>query len=244
MLLAATLVAGGVGATVAGLLSIGPSANWLSGRQSAPAAYSPQDRRQSLIVLPFENSSNDPAQEAVAAALARELTELLARKPTAPLVPPVTAAAYRGRTLDLREVGRERDVHFALMGSARRQDGRLVGAVTLYQTGNARQIWSLQFDQPGGPEAMAGIAHQIAGNIDQATTDEEAARAQREHPDHLDKRDLMLAASTSSLTLQSKSSTLARIALIERALALDPDYVWALRQNGRKHADLVNRGYS
>jgi tetratricopeptide (TPR) repeat protein len=70
----------------------------------------------------------------------------------------------------------------------------------------------------------------------------EAARATRDHPDSLDKRDLMI--ETISLRQASKADILAKIALNERALALDPNYVWALREYALNLAFLVLTGFS
>ncbi len=99
-----------------------------------PVAYSPQDRRLSVIVLPFESSSGDPAQDGVAAGITRDVTDIISGDSTVPLVAAATAAAYRGKTFDLRAIGHEHDVHFALTGNARRQDGqRLIVVATLYE---------------------------------------------------------------------------------------------------------------
>jgi DNA-binding winged helix-turn-helix (wHTH) protein/TolB-like protein/Flp pilus assembly protein TadD len=211
-----------------------------------PAAYSPQDRRQSVIVLPFENSSGDPAQDSVAAGVTRDVMDKIAEQEgnTVPLVPAAAAAAYRGKTHDLRGTGRDHDVHFALTGNARRQDGRLIVAATLYQIYDERPVWSKQFDRPDGPYEWSRIINEIANGFDLATMDAEAARAMREHPNDLDKRDLMFAASGTSLTFITKENELARIALMDRALALDPNYLWALQMDARAHADLVVEGFS
>jgi adenylate cyclase len=209
-----------------------------------PAAYSPQDRRQSVIVLPFENSSGDPAQDNVAAGITRRVTDALSGNSTLPLVPAATAATYRGKPIDLHAIGREHDVHFALTGNARRQDGHLIVAATLYDTADLRPVWSQQFDRPDSPDEWNLIIAVIQSNFDQATIDTEVARAMREHPNDLDKRDLMFAENATPLQQISKVNNQAKIALIDRALALDPDYVWALRELARKHADLVNLGFS
>ena len=68
----------------------------------------------------------------------------------------------------------------------------------------------------------------------------------REHPNSLDKRDLMFAdRKTGHLFMsQSKEHLQKRIELAERALALDPDYVWALATAARTHADFVSNGHS
>ena len=204
------------------------------------AAYSPQDRRRSVIVLPFENSSGDPSQDDIAASLARDVADWIARDDTTPIVPMATAAAYRGRTPDLRAIGREHDVHFAITGNARREGGRLIGTATVYETQDVRQLWSRTFDIADRPDEWKLLIISIAGGSSQVSVDAEAERARREHPNQLDKRDFMLAALATPLTGGSKANTLAQIALIQRALELDPDFVGALRELARKYADLVN----
>jgi DNA-binding winged helix-turn-helix (wHTH) protein/TolB-like protein/Tfp pilus assembly protein PilF len=239
--------AAAIGAGAAVLLAIlAAGFGWMLHDQAPPrpAAYSPQDRRESVIVLPFENSSGDPAQDSVAAGVTRDVTDQIAGDNTVPLVPPATAAEYRGKTLDLRGIGRDHDVHFALTGNARRQDGRLIVAATLYQIYDERPVWSKQFDRPDRPYEWSRIIQGIYGGFELATMDAEAARAMREHPNDLDKRDLMFAASGTSLTSQTKENDLAAIALMDRALALDPNYLWALRMDARMHANLVNAGFS
>jgi class 3 adenylate cyclase/TolB-like protein/tetratricopeptide (TPR) repeat protein len=208
-------------------------------------AYSPQDRRQSIIVLPFENGSGDPAKDSVADGITRDVRTLIARSSGGAMVPAAIAAAYRGKTLDLRAIGREYNVHFALMGDVRRQDGRLAGSATLYDTENVRRVWSAPFDLPDSPDGWRSIVQRINYNAWQGMVDAEASRAMREHPDNLDKRDLMLAVlSTAPPANETKEGDLARIALIERALALDPDYLWALEYEARYRADLVLHGFS
>jgi adenylate cyclase len=180
----------------------------------------------------------------VAAGITRRVTDALSGDSTVPLVPAATAATYRGKPIDLHAIGREHDVHFALTGNTRRQDGHLIVAATLYDTADLRPVWSQQFDRPDNPDEWNLIIAVIQSNFDQATMDTEVARAMREHPNDLDKRDLMFAENATPLQQITKANNQARIALIDRALALDPDYVWALRELARKHADLVNLGFS
>jgi adenylate cyclase len=252
-----------VGAMVAGgiaLVTLLAAGGWwtLHDRTSPPAVtsamapmaprpdpYTPQDRRRSGIVLPFENSSSDPVQDGIAAGVTRDVTNRIAQDPLIPVVPAATAAAYRGKTLDLHAAGHDHDVHFVLTGDARRQNGRLMVATTLYETADARPLGSQRYDRPDRPDDWNSLIRVITDNVNQATMDAEAERATREHPDSLDKRDLMFAAMATPLTSQiSKASCLAQIALIERALALDPNYVWALQEDARMHTNLVFFGFS
>jgi adenylate cyclase len=209
-----------------------------------PAPYSPQDRRKSVIVLPFENSSGDPAQDNIAAGITRDVMDSIAQDHTAPLIPAATSAIYRGKPVDLHALGRDYNVHFALMGNVRRQGERLIVSATLYETDDDRTIWSQQFDRPDRDDEWKAIIRQIYINFRRAANDAEVARAMREHPDSLDKRDLMMAANATSLAGILKQNYLARIALIERALAIDPDDVAALEAKARVYASLLWEGFS
>ena len=103
-------------------------------------------------MLPFENSSGDPTQDSIAAAITRDVQDRIAEDHAIPLIPAGTASAYRGKTLDLHAIGRDHDVHFALTGNARRQDGRLIVSATLYETADVRPVWSQRFDRPDSPD--------------------------------------------------------------------------------------------
>jgi TolB-like protein/tetratricopeptide (TPR) repeat protein len=196
----------------------------LAGPTRRPAPYSPQDRRESVIVLPFENSAGDPAQDSVAAGLTRDVTNLLALDDTAPVVPAATAAAFRGKPLDLRAIAREHNVHFAILGDARRQDGRLIATATLFDIIEVpRPIWSATFNRPDTPAGWNGIVAFIGNHFEHAAIPAEVARAQREHPADLDQRDLLFAAA--ALAAYTKANYAAQLALLERALAIDPNYL-------------------
>jgi TolB-like protein/DNA-binding winged helix-turn-helix (wHTH) protein len=213
-------------------------------RAPRPAAYSDKDRRLSVIVLPFENSSGDPRQDDLAAGITRDLTDRMARLPRVPVVPVAAAASYRGKPVNLQTIGRDYNVHFALTGNALRKDGRLIVSATLYEADSGLTLWSQRFDRPDNSGEWNGVVEQTWDHWIQASIDAEVARAKREHPESLDERDLMLAAAASSLSSPSKENFLARIALIERALAIDPDYVVALGDKANLYAGLVFNGYS
>jgi class 3 adenylate cyclase/TolB-like protein/tetratricopeptide (TPR) repeat protein len=247
-----TLTAGG--AVLVAILAVG---GWWTLRERAavpvvaatpvatrPAAYSHEDRRRSVIVLPFENSSGDPNQDSVAAGITRDVMDRIAADHTVPLVPAATAGIYRGKTVDFQTVGRDHNVHFALTGNARRQDGRLLVSAVLYETDADRTVWSQRFDRPDNSADLNRVVQQIFYNFTQATIDAEVARAAREHPKDLDKRDLLLASEATPLMAISKQNHLAKIALLERALAIDPDYEIALRDKAKWYAYLVADGFS
>jgi class 3 adenylate cyclase/TolB-like protein len=209
-----------------------------------PVADSPQDRRFSVIVMPFANSSTDLGQDGFATGLTRDVTERIAADTGAPTIPAITAAAYHGKPVDLRMVAREHDVHFILTGNATRRDGHLIVSASLYETESGRTIWSQQYDRADQPGAADSIVQSITTWVEQSSMDAEAARATREHPDNLDKRDLMIASYATPLQQITRENYAARLALIQRALVLDPNYMWALRADGRVRADRVFYGFS
>ena len=103
---AGAMVAGGIAA--AAILAAGgwwtlhdriahPVAAVIAPAPPRPVAYSPQDRRQSIIVLLFENSSGDPTQDNAAAAVTRDVQDRIAEDSTLPLTPPETAFCIPGQ---------------------------------------------------------------------------------------------------------------------------------------------------
>jgi DNA-binding winged helix-turn-helix (wHTH) protein/TolB-like protein/Tfp pilus assembly protein PilF len=243
----AVLMAGIVGLLVCGTAGVG----WwmLQGTtalvaSSTVASATVQDRRLSVIVLPLENSSGDPAQDSVAAAITRELTDLLARRNGGPVIPASVAAAYRGKMMDPSATGRQHDVHFALVGSARRRDGRLIVSAIVYEIPSGRRTWSRQFDRQDGLDAQEAIVQAIYESFWQVSVDEEGERAMREHPNSLDARDLIFASQSIRLTTPTKAHLDERIALIERALALEPNNFEGLEQQARFRSARVVSGYS
>jgi DNA-binding winged helix-turn-helix (wHTH) protein/TolB-like protein len=203
-----------------------------------------QDRRQSVIVVPFENSSGIAEQDAVAAAITYELMDHLARRHDGLVILAMTAAAYRGEVVDFRSIGRQQDVHFVLTGNAHRQDGRLIVSAIVYETAGGRRVWSRQFDHQDGPDTQDTIVQAIYESFWQASVDEEADRAMREHPNSLDARDLILMVTSTRLATPTKAHVEGQIALIERALALEPDSFQALERQARLYSQRVMLGYS
>ena len=203
-----------------------------------PAAYSPQDRRQSLVIVPFAGT------ETLAATLTREVTDAISSDVTMPVTPAATAHALRGATIDVRALGRTLDVHFVVTGHVRQDDGRTVLSVTLYETAQARPVLVRSWEEATGPDTPKKLAYLAWAAVDTATTVEDAARALREHPDRLDKRDLMFAAARVREAGRSEGSTREQLQLVDRALALDPDYPFALRRKAWLLNRLVIDGWS
>src|SRR5262249_10983534 len=80
----------------------------------------PNPPRLSMVVLPFANTTRDSEQEYFAEGLTEDLTTDLSRIPGSFVIAPSTAFSYRGKPIDVRQVGRELSVRYVLQGSVRR----------------------------------------------------------------------------------------------------------------------------
>jgi DNA-binding winged helix-turn-helix (wHTH) protein/TolB-like protein/Tfp pilus assembly protein PilF len=217
---------------------------WIGGWFGSTVASNQNgDRRQSVIVLPFENSSGDPAQDDLAGALTRDLTDRIALGQQ-PVVPAITASAYRGRSVDLRAIGHQFDVHFALVGDVGQRAGQVILSASIYDISDGQPIWSRQFDLPAGPGVRATVVQKIFEGYWQTTIDEEAHRAKHDHPERLDKRDLLNIAQSTSLSAPTKAHYLEKLSLIDRALAIDPNDFHGLERQARMRSEFVMLGYS
>jgi tetratricopeptide (TPR) repeat protein len=107
-----------------------------------------------------------------------------------------------------------------------------------------RSVWSDHFDLPDTDQSRDYLLEGIANGYEQASMDAEFAHAKLEYPNDLDKRDLMFATNTSSLRAETKDNYLKKMALVQQALALDPNYVWALHMSARLATDYSLGGFS
>jgi TolB-like protein len=184
--------------------------------------------RLSLVVLPFANLGSDPEQEYFADGVTDSLTTDLSRIRGAFVIARNTAFTFKGKPIDVRAVGRELNVRYALEGSVQRNGDRMRVNVQLVDAQCGAHLWAERFDKPIADyfdmqdEIVARLANQLAVEL----MGSEARRSERAPtPDSFD------------LFLQGaswfhKGPTFENLAVaqsfFERALALDPDNVEAL----------------
>jgi TolB-like protein len=194
--------------------------------------------------MPFENSGPDARRDDLAADITREVTNHILKGADGPVIAGMAAEAYQGKPIDPRAIGCEHDVHFVLTGNARREDGRLIVTAVLCETAGGGPVWGRQLDVPDGPDALPTLAQVIYENAWQKSVDLEAWHAVHDHPDHLDKRDLILIALSTPLWSPTKANYLEKLSLVDRALALDPNYLRAFERRARLLVEFVLLGYS
>ena len=151
------------------------------GRAGAP--------RLSMVVLPFANLGGGPEQEYFVDGVTESLTTDLSRISGAIVIARNTAFAYRGKSVDVREIGRDLNVRYVLEGSVQRSGDRMRVNVQLIEAETGTHLWAERFDKPVAglfdmqDEIVARIANQLSAEIVRA----EARRAETSaKPDAID----------------------------------------------------------
>jgi TolB-like protein/class 3 adenylate cyclase len=184
--------------------------------------------RLSIVVLPFTNIGGDPEQDYFADGVTESLTTDLSRISGSFVIGRHTAFTYKGKVVDLKQIGRELNVRYVLEGSVQRGGNRLRVNVQLIDAETGNHLWADRFDKPVADlfDMQDEIVSRLANTLSAKLTEEEARRSERSlHPDAMD------------LYFQGRASfsrgptpehmTQARW-FFQRALAVDPHSVEAL----------------
>jgi len=181
--------------------------------------------RLSIVVLPFANLGNDPEQQYLADGITEDLTTDLSRIAGMVVISRTTAFTYRGKPIDVRQIGRELNVRYVLEGSIRRSGDRIRCNAQLIDAETDAHIWAERFDLLA--EDLLWLQDEVTGRIaialDLELTELEAARPS-ENPDAFEYILRARAAHNRDSTRDSFAET---ISLCESALALDPASIQA-----------------
>jgi TolB-like protein/class 3 adenylate cyclase len=198
--------------------------------------------KPSLAVLPFQNLSGDPEQEYFVDGVVEEIITAISRLPWLFVIARNSSFAYKGKSPDLRQVGRELGVRFVLEGSLRKAGNRVRITGQLIDTTTGAHIWAERFDGALDDifELQDQVASSVVGAIEPKLRQSEIERATRKPTESLDAWDLYLRAL--ALRYQYTEECMRQaIALLERALAIDPSYapaaalIGSCRLNLRAH---------
>jgi TolB-like protein/DNA-binding winged helix-turn-helix (wHTH) protein len=102
----------------------------------------------SIAVLPFNNLSGDPQQDYFSDGISNQLIEDLSRLPGLLVIARNSSFAYKGKSLEEREIGRELRVKYILEGNIRKAAERIRIGVELVDAGSATEMWARRFDRP------------------------------------------------------------------------------------------------
>jgi TolB-like protein len=203
--------------------AVGPSAN---AHQSAPLLSSAP--RLSIVVLPFANIGADPEQEYFVDGVTESLTTDLSRINGAFVIARNTAFTFKGKSTDVKKLGRELNVRYVLEGSVQRSGNRLRVNVQLIDAETGNHLWAERFDKPLADlfEMQDEIVSRLANALDAQLIAAEAQCAERSlHPDVMDL--LFQGRAWLNKGLTPNHMVQAR-RFFEQAMALDPNSVEAM----------------
>jgi TolB-like protein len=199
--------------------------------RSATNATAPETRNPpplSLVVLPFANFGGDPEQDYFVDGVTESLTTDLSRISGSVVIGRHTAFAYKGKAIDLKQIGRELNVRYVLEGSVQRGGNRLRVNAQLINAETGNHIWAERFDKPVVDllDMQDEIVARLARQLDAVLIAAEARRAERA-PDPNSKDLFFQGLAWFNKGLAPDNVRQAQ-AYFERALAIDADNVDAL----------------
>ena len=209
---------------------------------SRPALSLPD--KPSIAVLPFQNMSGDPEQDYFADGMVEEIITALSRTRWLFVIARNSSFTYKGRAVDVKQVGRELGVRYVLEGSVRKAGNRVRIAGQLIDTSTGAHLWAERFD--GGLEDIfdlqdqvtASVVGAIAPRLEQA----EIERARRKPTGSLDAYDYFLRgmAAFHQWTREGNDEALP---LFYKAIELDPNFASAYGNASRCYGQRKSHGW-
>jgi TolB-like protein/Tfp pilus assembly protein PilF len=211
-------------------LQVGPTAQSQpqQGTTPEPSAGLALPEKPSIAVLPFTNMSGDIEQEYFADGIAEDIITGLSRIKWLFVIARNSSFAYKGKSVDVKQAGRELGVRYVLEGSVRKASNRLRVTSQLIEAETGRHVWADRYDRTLDDifaiqdELTMSVVAAIEPNLRQA----EIERVKRKRPDSLDAYDLVLRALPHVYPAMPDAAAKA-LGLLDSALEKEPDYALA-----------------
>jgi adenylate cyclase len=198
----------------------------------------------SIAILPFTNLSSDPDQDYFADGMVDEITTALSRFKSLFVITRNSSFTYKGKVVDIKQVGRELGVRYVLEGSVRKAAGQVRIIGQLIDAASGRHLWADRFEGELSDifalqdRMTESVVSAIAPKMFQIEIDLAVRR-----PNNLSAYDLCLRAS-SHLHSWTRGGSAEALRLASRALQIDPRYRLAATLAGSCHFINVNQGWT
>jgi adenylate cyclase len=201
--------------------------------------------RASIAVLPFANLSDDAGQDYFADGMVDDILTALARFKSLVVIARQSSFAYRGRTIDVREVGRELGVRYVLEGNVQRSDRRVRITSQLIDASTGSHVWADRFEGDLSDifDLQDRLTDNVVGILEPEIVRAEVERARRARPESLDAYDLYLRALPHAYAMRPDENALG-LDLLNKARRLDPGYVPAMAFAAWCYEQRVTRGWA
>ncbi|MGO8921121.1 MAG: adenylate/guanylate cyclase domain-containing protein [Stellaceae bacterium] len=185
--------------------------------------------KPSIAVLPFQNMSGDPEQEYFADGMVEEIITALSRFRNLFVIARNSSFAYKGRAVDVKQIGRELGVRYLLEGSVRKAANRVRITGQLVDTAIGAHLWADRFEGALDDifdlqdQVTASVIGAIAPTLEKAEID----RSKRKPTESLDAYDYYLRGLASFYPFTSREAYGEALRLFKRAIELDPAFALA-----------------
>lgn len=209
-------------------LQIGARGGPAAPEPDPPAGAIPRNK-PSIAVLPFTNMSGDPEQEYFADGMAEDIITALSKFEQLFVIARNSSFVYKGRAVDIVQVGRDLGVRYVLEGSVRKAGDRVRITGQLINAATGSHLWADRFD--GRLENVFDLQDEITasvvGAIEPTVRKAEIELARSKRPEHMGAYDLFLQALPHIYAIRPESNFQA-LDFLMKAIDLDPDYAPAL----------------
>ena len=202
--------------------------------------------KPSIAVLPFENMSGDPEQAYFADGMAEELITALSRFRWFFVIARNSSFTYKGRAVDVRQVGQELGVRYVLEGSVRKAGNRIRVTAQLIDARTGNHIWAERYDRE--LTDIFALQDEITESI-VATVHPELRAIEREHarrkpPENLDAWGLYQRGLWYLYGDRSRDSLAEARRLFQRTCKLDPEFATVYAELAWTHTIDITRGFA
>ena len=201
--------------------------------------------KPSIAVLPFQNMSGDPEQEYFADGMAEDILTGLSRHRWLFVIARNSSFTYKGRAVDVRQVGRELGVRYVLEGSVRRIGHRVRFTAQLIDTATGNHVWGEKYD--GEAEDLFDLQDRITaavvGILEPTIQLAEIERARRKRPENLGAYDYYLRALALTDVFTRDAVQAMRNNCLQ-AIALDPTLAPAYALAARTYIQTYTQGWT
>ena len=200
--------------------------------------------KPSIAVLPFQNMSGDPEQEYFVDGLVEEVITALSRFKSLFVIARNSSFTFKGRAVDIKEVGRRLGVRYVLEGSVRKASGKVRITGQLIDAVTGAHIWADRFERDLTDvfALQDEVTIAVVSAIQPKLLQTEIAMATRRRPENLTAYDFFLRA-VQQFYLPTREGQAEGIRLAHRALELDPQFGLVAALAGVCHMQNVLYGY-
>jgi adenylate cyclase len=198
---------------------------------AAPALALPD--KPSIAVLPFQNMSGDPDQDYFADGVGEDIITELTRFRSLFVIARNSSFSYKGKSPDVRDVGRELGVRYVMVGSVRKAGDRVRLTGQLIDTRTGSNIWAERYDRQ--LDDVFGVQEELTRSIVRAIAPQiseyELAQVRRRRPENLGAYEIAVRAHATAWDAFARADPALcdeALDLARRALAIDPDSTMAL----------------